>query len=121
MKSLVSISCLFVLGFGLAGCFPLSPPMVSPQNIPQGIEGQWTDSNGITSSFRNGVFETRAPDTQEKLSEGNYVLHSPTMVSIEIRSHVSGTVSQANCALVNTARLLCTKSDGGKFALNRAG
>jgi len=119
MKTLVATGCLLVLGFSLAGCFSLSQPVLAPHNIPQGIEGKWIDPNGITSSFRNGIFETRAPDTQEKLSEGNYVLHSPTMASIEIRSHVSGTVSQANCALVNTARLLCTKADGGKFALNR--
>ncbi|MHC5307751.1 hypothetical protein [Bartonella sp. LJL80] len=122
MKRIAPKLCLTILAFTLAGCnlsqnYGQRP---SVQNIPTGIDGQWVDNNGIVSSFRNGVFETRAADTKEKLSEGNYVFKNPQLVEIEMRSIVRGTVSRVNCAISNSSmQLLCTSGTGAQFSLNR--
>lgn len=122
MKRLAPTFCLAVMAFSLSACnlsqnYGQRP---SVQNIPTGIDGQWEDKNGIVSSFRNGIFETRSSDTKEKLSEGNYKFRNPQLVEIEMRSIVRGTVSRVNCAISNNSmQLLCTSSTGSQFYLNR--
>lgn len=122
MKSIAPTLCLTVMAFALSACnlsqnYGQRP---SVQNIPTGIDGQWVDKNGIVSSFKNGIFETRSSDTKEKLSEGNYRFRNPQLVEIEMRSIVRGTVSRVNCAVSNNSmELLCTASNGSQFSLNR--
>ncbi|MBI0019791.1 hypothetical protein H3S90_01675 [Bartonella sp. W8097] len=122
MKPIASTLCLTAMAFALAACnlsqnYGQRP---SVRNIPTGIDGQWVDKNGIVSSFRNGIFETRSSDTREKLSEGNYRFSNPQLVEIEMRSIVRGTVSRVNCAISNNSmQLLCTSSSGSQFSLNR--
>lgn len=87
------------------------------QNAPA-LEGRWVDANGIPSTFRGGVFETRSPDTNEKLSEGNYVFGANNIVTLEMRSLVRGTVSHVNCSL-SGAKLYCTTENNTKFVLSR--
>ncbi|WP_208434932.1 hypothetical protein [Bartonella phoceensis] len=90
------------------------------QNIPAGIDGKWVDENGIISFFRNGVFETHAADTEEKLSEGTYNYVSAQNIEIEIRSILRGTVSKVECMISRDAmKLLCTSHTGSQFSLNR--
>jgi len=112
---------MVLLGVGLAACIdnrPMPPVAISyPQ--PLGVEGDWVDSNGIHSSFQNGYFETRATDTQEKLSEGNYVMRSQDRVDIEIHSLVRGTVSRVNCAFNGPEQLQCRSPEGATFTLYR--
>ncbi len=90
------------------------------QNIPTGIDGKWVDENGIISSFREGIFETRAADTEEKLSEGTYNYVSAQHIEIEIRSILRGTISKVSCMISRDAtQLLCTSYTGSQFALKR--
>ncbi|MET3560129.1 hypothetical protein ABID39_000820 [Bartonella japonica] len=90
------------------------------QNMPNGIDGKWVDENGIISSFHEGVFETRAADTQEKLSEGTYNYVSAQQIEMEIRSILRGTISRVNCILSRQAtQLFCTSYTGTQFSLKR--
>jgi len=112
-----------ITGFGLAACVdtrPAPPVAVVYPRVPV-IEGNWVDSNGIHSSFRNGYFETRATDTQEKLSEGNYVMRSQDRVDIEIHSLVRGTVSRVSCSFAGPEQLQCRSPEGASFSLYRNG
>jgi hypothetical protein len=86
---------------------------------PQGIEGQWTDPNGIVSSFVNGRFETRTTDTNSLLAEGTYRYVSDNMVEIEMTSLLRQTNSRVNCALASQSQLNCTSSTGAQFTLVR--
>ena len=92
-------------------------PMAVPQ--PQGIEGQWTDPNGIISSFSNGRFETRTTDTNSLLAEGTYTQVSPQVVEIELTSLLRQTQPRVNCALASQSQLNCTSSSGSQFTLVR--
>jgi len=124
MKASILAAIVTLIGLGLTACNLETRPqrpvhVVYPQ--PLVVEGNWVDSNGIHSSFKNGYFETRATDTQEKLSEGNYVMRSSEQVEIEIHSLVRGTVSRATCAFDGPAQLLCRTSQGASFSLYRNG
>jgi len=123
MKIIFLITSLIIVGFGVAACLDTRPPqpvsVVYPQRLD--VEGDWVDSNGIHSSFRNGYFETRATDTQEKLSEGNYVMRSPERVDIEIHSLVRGTVSRVACSFSGPTQLSCRTPEGASFSLYRNG
>lgn len=119
MKLIVAFFSVTLVGLVLAGCDTLRPNTSYPQQLSS-VEGQWADPRGVVSSFYNGIFETRTSDTQEKLAEGNYVVRSPQLIEIEMRSLVRGTVSRVNCALArNSSQLFCTTQDGSHFALNR--
>ncbi|MBZ9655841.1 hypothetical protein K9U38_13895 [Phyllobacterium sp. 2063] len=84
------------------------------------VQGQWFDTSGVAfSNFNNGVFETRANDTKEKLAEGNYRFASANLIEIDLRSLARGTQSKVNCALVSTGQLNCTSSSGQQFSLTR--
>jgi len=122
MKHFSTIACLAPLAMLLAAC-NLSQnygQQAGIKNVPNGVEGQWIDSKGMISNFHNGTFETRAPDTNEKLSEGNYTVNSPQLIALQLRSLVRGTVSKVNCALSNNVtKLQCTSQDGKQFTLTR--
>ncbi len=84
------------------------------------VQGQWFDTSGVAfSNFNNGVFETRANDTKEKLAEGNYRFASASLIEIDLRSLARGTQSKVNCALVSAGQLNCTSSSGQQFSLTR--
>jgi len=124
MNFFMRAAILTIFGFALASCTLDTRPqrpvhVIHPQ--PLTVEGNWVDSNGIHSSFQRGYFETRATDTQEKLSEGNYVMRSPERVDIEIHSLVRGTVSRVSCAFDGPRHLLCRSPEGANFSLYRNG
>nr|WP_245425656.1 hypothetical protein [Phyllobacterium brassicacearum] len=84
------------------------------------VQGQWFDTSGVAfSNFNNGVFETRANDTKEKLAEGNYRFASASLIEIDLRSLARGTQSKVNCALISAGQLNCTSSSGQQFSLTR--
>ncbi|KAA6405120.1 hypothetical protein [Candidatus Tokpelaia sp.] len=122
---LLVLSCFIVPALALAACSDMlgnnSSPFGAkgPNKAGQtALEGRWIDANGISSTFRKGVFETRSPDTNEKLSEGNYTFNGGNIVAIEVRSLVRGTVSHVNCSLTK-AKLYCTTENNTKFVLTR--
>lgn len=121
MKMFSTIACLAPLALLLTACnLSQNFGQQAGLNVPTSVEGRWSDSNGMISNFRNGAFETRAPDTNEKLSEGNYTVNSPQLIALQMRSLVRGTVSKVNCALSdNATKLLCTSQDGKQFTLTR--
>ncbi|MBB6261512.1 hypothetical protein FHS77_002068 [Paenochrobactrum gallinarii] len=124
MKRFRTMATLAALGFAVAACQTQAPiydgGRIAPQVNAAGIDGNWVDANGITSSFNGGVFITRTTDTNEKLAEGSYRYQSPRLVEIEMRSLVRGTVSKVNCALVSQGQLNCTSSAGAQFSLQRS-
>ncbi|EJF83213.1 hypothetical protein [Candidatus Bartonella washoeensis] len=117
MKHTYRILCLTITVLVLGAC---GFSQYYGQNMPTGIDGQWIDENGIISSFSNGVFETRAADTEEKLSEGTYNYVSAQHIEIEIRSILRGTISKVSCMIsYNATQLLCTSQTGSQFFLKR--
>jgi len=122
MKRFGSAAALAAVSMALAACQSAGP---LGGNVPviarggSGIEGNWVDANGITSSFNSGVFVTRTTDTNEKLAEGNYRYETPQLVAIDMRSLVRGTTSRVNCAVVSPSQLNCTSSAGSQFTLTR--
>ncbi|WP_422371451.1 outer membrane lipoprotein Omp10 [Hoeflea sp.] len=113
---IIAVSALAAL---LAACqsATYTPRPIQPQ--PQGIEGQWTDPNGIISSFVNGRFETRTTDTNSLLAEGTYRYVSDRIVEIELTSLLRQTNSRVNCAMASPSQLNCTSSTGSQFTLVR--
>ncbi|WP_332065847.1 hypothetical protein [Bartonella sp. CB189] len=117
MKIICHIFCLIIAAITLTSCDFLQ---YSRQNTSAGIDGIWVDENGIISSFHNGAFETRAADTEEKLSEGTYKYVSAQQVEIEIHSILRGTISRVSCVvLYNKTQLFCTSRNGLQFSLKR--
>lgn len=117
MKHTYHFLCLTITAFVLAAC---GVSQYYASDMQTGIDGQWVDENGIISSFRNGVFETHAADTKEKLSEGTYNYISAQRIEIEMRSILRGTISQVSCTMSNDAtQLLCTSYTGSQFFLKR--
>ncbi|RCL02765.1 MAG: hypothetical protein JSC188_000290 [Candidatus Tokpelaia sp. JSC188] len=109
---------LTAVSFSVSSCFPVPSGQLSSLHLDK-IDGQWVDDNGIVSSFYNGIFETRSPDTNEKLAEGNYISRSNGLIELEIRSFIRGTVSHVNCSLANSSHLLCTSRDSFNFSLTK--
>lgn len=109
----------------LAGCQAMSgPPMrggpMTPAPMSSAVEGDWVSTDGVAiSRFNNGIFETLATDTGNKLAEGTYTQIDPTNVSISVTSLIRQTTSQVNCALVAPTQLNCTSSAGQQFSLMR--
>lgn len=100
----ISIS---IIVFALAGCVSDSYDVNENMN-GDGITGKWHDNAGIISDFNEGKFETYTPDTNEKLSEGSYKLDETdsSLVSIELKSLVKGTISQVKCNINETKNKL---------------
>ncbi|EJF83691.1 hypothetical protein [Bartonella rattimassiliensis] len=117
MKHTYHILCLTITALLLSAC---NFSQHYNLNMPTGIDGKWIDENGIVSSFHNGVFETYAADTKEKLSEGVYNYLNAQNIEIEIRSILRGTISRVNCAMsYDETQLLCTSHTGTQFFLKR--
>ncbi|WP_336294451.1 hypothetical protein [Bartonella sp. CB169] len=117
MKHICRILCITIIAFLLEAC---GFSQHYGQNMPAGINGKWVDESGIISSFHNGVFETHAADTNEKLSEGTYNYVSAQHVEIEMRSFLRGTVSRVSCMISDDAKkLLCISHTGSQFSLKR--
>ena len=121
MKRIAVFAGLAAMTMALAGCETAgyAPSPMRPQQ--SGIEGNWLDSNGIMSSFRNGTFETRTTDTNAVLATGTYTFVSERMAQINMHSLLRNTNSTVNCVLISPTQLNCTSSTGAQFSLNRAG
>jgi len=129
VNRLAGAICLAALAFSAAACsdsfmnngfspFGGKNTAAAPVSAAA-LEGRWVDANGIASTFHNGIFETRSPDTNEKLSEGNYTFNPGNIIALEVRSLVRGTVSHVNCQL-NGSQLFCTAENNSKFILTRS-
>lgn len=117
MKHTYRILCLIIVALVLGAC---GFSQYYGKNISTGIDGKWVDENGIVSSFHGGVFETRAADTEEKLSEGTYNYVSAQHIEIEIRSILRGTISKVSCMISqDTMQLFCSSYTGSQFSLKR--
>ncbi|WP_455480893.1 hypothetical protein V3564_00375 [Bartonella sp. B12(2025)] len=117
MKHTCRILCLTIVALILESC---GFSQYYSQNMPTRIDGKWVDESGIISSFRDGVFETRAADTEEKLSEGTYNYVNAQHIEIEIRSFLRGTISRVSCMISdNATKLLCVSHTGSQFSLKR--
>jgi len=105
----------------LAGCdVTTDQQRTLPVAMPQiSAEGDWVDTSGIVSSFRNGTFTTRTTDSNQVLASGTYINTSPTLVEINMTSHVRNTQSKVNCQLVTANQLNCTSQTGAQFSLAR--
>ncbi|OOG72536.1 Outer membrane lipoprotein omp10 [Ensifer sp. M14] len=118
-----AILTLLATAAALASC-QSSPREVGgapPARQAAGVEGSWTDPNGIVSTFAGGTFSTRTTDSNQLLASGNYVQLSPTLVEINMTSLVRNTQSKVNCALVTQSQLNCTTDAGAQFSLARRG
>lgn len=117
----LKISLALVAVATLSACVSSTPTrqMASAPQLPQGVEGTWSDPNGIISTFQGGNFNTRSTDNNALLASGTYVSMSPTLVEINMTSLVRKTQSKVNCALVNMNQLNCTADSGSQFSLSR--
>jgi hypothetical protein len=105
----------------LAACVSSEPRRLPVATAPAatGVEGNWSDPNGIVSTFQGGTFNTRASDSNALLASGTYTTLSPTLVEINMTSLVRKTQSRVNCALVTSSQLNCTQDSGAQFSLTR--
>ncbi|AJD42759.1 outer membrane lipoprotein [Rhizobium gallicum bv. gallicum R602sp] len=103
----------------LAACVSDRPMPVATRAAPTGVEGSWSDPNGIISTFQAGTFTTRTTDSNQLLASGTYINTSPSLVEISMTSLVRKTQSKVNCALVNQSQLNCTSDAGSQFTLTR--
>ena len=116
------LSVIAVLSLtALAGCdVTTDQPRTLPVATPQvSAEGDWVDTSGIVSSFHTGTFTTRTTDSNQVLASGTYINTSPTLVEINMTSHVRNTQSKVNCQLVTASQLNCTSQTGAQFSLAR--
>ncbi|MCZ2203943.1 hypothetical protein [Bartonella sp. A05] len=122
MRNTCRSLCFIVVAIALVACefSQYSEQYLPVQNTSIKIDGEWVDENGIISSFRNGIFETRAADTNERLSEGSYRYTDDHHVEIEMRSILRGTISLVHCTTSNNkTQLFCTSRSGLQFFLQR--
>ncbi|NLS05486.1 hypothetical protein HGP14_19245 [Rhizobium sp. P32RR-XVIII] len=105
----------------LAACVSNPRPMpVATRAAPTGVEGSWTDPNGLNSTFTNGQFVTRTTDgTNTQMASGTYTTDPNGIVQINLFSNIKRTTSKVNCALVSQSQLNCTSDAGSQFTLTR--
>lgn len=119
-----SIITLLAASAALAACqsYPSERPMqMAPRAQAVGVDGAWSDPNGIISTFRGGSFSTRTTDTNQLLASGSYTMQSDRLIEINLTSLVRNTQSKVNCALVTPSQLNCTSDSGSQFTLSRRG
>jgi hypothetical protein len=119
MKTLLVIASASA---ALSACVPQSPrPMpVAAAPAPTGVEGSWSDPNGLNSTFTGGQFETRTTDgTNTQMASGTYTTGPNGVIQINMYSNVKRTSSLVNCALVTSNQLNCTAGSGSQFSLTR--
>jgi hypothetical protein len=83
------------------------------------VEGNWSDANGLISTFQAGTFTTHTTDSNSVLASGTYTSVSPSLIEINMTSLVRKTQSKINCALISPYQLNCTSDAGKQFSLNR--
>ncbi|UVD56085.1 hypothetical protein NE852_18675 [Rhizobium sp. Pop5] len=108
----------------LAACVSSGPrPLpVATAPAPTGVEGAWTDANGLTSTFTSGQFVTRTSDgTNTQMASGTYTTSPDGIIQINLYSNVKRTTSLVNCALIGPSQLNCTTATGSQFTLSRRG
>lgn len=116
---------LATIALALSACMGPPPRQYASYNAapppvqPLGVDGAWTDPNGIVSTFQAGTFSTRSTDSNALLASGTYISQSPTLVEINMTSLVRKTQSRVNCALVTPDQLNCTTDQGAQFSLRR--
>lgn len=103
----------------LSACESAPQRALPPIQQATTVEGQWTDPNGIVSTFQAGAFSTRTTDTNQLLASGSYASTGDKMVQINMTSLVRNTQSRVNCALVTANQLNCTTETGQQFSLAR--
>ncbi|AYG60396.1 outer membrane lipoprotein Omp10 [Rhizobium jaguaris] len=96
-----------------------APPAMQASAQPQGVEGNWSDANGLISTFQAGTFTTHTTDSNSVLASGTYTNVSPGLIEINMTSLVRKTQSKINCALISAYQLNCTSDAGKQFSLNR--
>ncbi|MDL2405534.1 outer membrane lipoprotein Omp10 [Rhizobium calliandrae] len=96
-----------------------APPATRASVQPQGVEGNWSDANGLISTFQAGTFTTHTTDSNSVLASGTYTNVSPGLIEINMTSLVRKTQSKINCALISPYQLNCTSDAGKQFSLNR--
>jgi len=120
-----TILTLLAASAALAACqssYPSDRPMPVAVRAPTaGVDGAWSDPNGIISTFQGGSFSTRTTDTNQLLASGSYTMQSDRVIEINLTSLVRNTQSKVNCALVTQSQLNCTSDSGSQFTLNRRG
>ena len=106
----------------LAACqAPREVAQLPRQAAPAGVEGTWTDPNGLMSTFSGGQFQTRTSDgSNTQMASGTYTT-AGNITQINLYSNVKRTSSLVNCALVTPSQLNCTTDAGAQFSLARRG
>ncbi|MBX4957832.1 hypothetical protein [Rhizobium lentis] len=108
----------------LAACVSSEPrPMpIAAAPVTNSVEGEWTDANGLTSTFTGGQFVTRTSDgTNTQMASGTYTVGPDKIIQINLYSNVKKTSSLVNCALIGPSQLNCTTATGSQFTLSRRG
>jgi hypothetical protein len=83
-------------------------------------DGQWMDMQGVAvSTFSNGVFQSVATDTGNRLSEGTYRQIDGNNIEISMTSLIRQSQTQVNCSLATPTQLNCTNAGGQNFSLVR--
>jgi hypothetical protein len=100
------------------------PPPVAMRNAnppprTMTVDGNWSDTNGLISTFQAGTFTTHTTDSNTILASGTYTVTSPSLIEINMTSLVRKTQSKINCALISPYQLNCTSDAGKQFSLNR--
>lgn len=104
----------------VAGCASGGP---SPDlgRSQSGVEGQWTDADGVAvSNFSGGQFVSIATDTGNRLSEGTYRYRDNQNIEISMISLIRQRHNLVNCAMVTPSQLNCTNDQGQNFILRRS-
>ncbi|MBB4566481.1 outer membrane lipoprotein Omp10 [Rhizobium leucaenae] len=123
MKIRTSIA-LLAAAAALSACVDFGgsrpPPAMRASVQPQtGVEGNWSDANGLISTFQAGTFTTHTTDSNSVLASGTYSMVSANLIEINMTSLVRKTQSKINCALISPSQLNCTSDAGKQFSLNR--
>ena len=117
----IAILTLLSAAAALASCMgPREVRQAPPvQAAPVGVEGAWTDPNGLVSTFAGGQFQTRTSDgTNTQMASGTYTT-TGNVTQINLYSNVKQTNTLVNCALVARTQLNCTTEAGAQFSLIR--
>ncbi|MEO5323443.1 hypothetical protein PV773_08965 [Mesorhizobium sp. CC13] len=120
-RKLYSAGVLALLAAALAACSTSGPGGGGPgRPAPTGVEGAWIDAKGTgLSTFQNGVFQTVATDTGQRLSDGTYIMTGANAVQINGTSLIRQSPISFNCLLISANQLNCTSSAGQQFTLTR--
>jgi len=122
----------------LAGCqsFGSRLPAASPQPAPTpvasapsatpnaGINGTWVPTDAAVkgvyvAQFRNGVFVSTSPKTNQPLAKGKYSITAENNIQLEFVGAATNTVVKAKCERPAPTTLYCVPTIGSPFTLQR--